>query len=438
MRMHYGYYVGDNTDNRQIDIPFQPEMGFLRYAPASRMFCKVAPQTGHEGGIVGDSGQGIRPVVMAFGSLKLIVNYQSGGGFNTVGVTYHYTLLGQDTTVLRTGIYTGNGSSPRNIPCGAAGWYPDVVYVYHDDTNYRPMLMTSTRSTSSAGEMAGYGTYWQSNYFAGRYADGFIVGPNLNVSGKRYVWWALQRKTNNFYNGMYTGNGQNDRDIVIPDPFQPILLMMIGRGPADGALMSSYYRDLGHVGDIANAHGGAGNPASDTIQMWNSNGFEVGSYVAVNYSGYEFHYLAFKDLDLTEYFPAIVPAKARGIKEISSVIAARARGDRRFDAVLAGEAIPVGWVGSARSFPARARGQRVFDAVIAARAKDTIGAVSSSVSVAAQARKLVYFDAQIAAQARIPLTWTKETELGDTWSKDSPGTDDWTKESPLTDSWGKG
>lgn len=141
---------------------------------------------------------------------------------------------------------------------------------------------------------------------------GFELGnyAHVNRTGDTYHWFGFKNTTGNFFQGTFTGNGADNRNITMSDAFQPSWLLMRARG----AVTSPNYPWQRHPND------GGGDTSytsgipqeANRIQAINSNGFQVGTGMNVNTETY--HYVAFKHVSASVPLTALpaIPLGAAG------------------------------------------------------------------------------------------------------------------------------
>jgi len=349
MRVYHGTYGGNGQASQVITHGggFQAKLYFVGQYPSAsnnqyRWLTGSFSGNNHGDFLTTGSGFSNNGQLRAFTPTTFTV----AGGFNTNGVTYYYTALSVDEASLRVGYYAGDGSSPRNITCGAGSWTPDWVYIVTTETGkmnvHWPQPIAAYDSNLSGNPMAS--ANWTANYVRGTHADGFIVGANLNTSGQGYYWFALKNSTGNVHVNKYTGTGADNRNVVMPDPFQPTKLIMMGRWTGSSTIISERFRDHSCVGDQSHQFGAMGAvPQSNQIQEFNANGFQVGTAQSINANGSEWYYLAFRDHDPNEYFSFDLPSHARALRNFYPVICSFAR--KTTPLTLQSLPLPFGMVG---------------------------------------------------------------------------------------------
>ena len=186
---------------------------------------------------------------------------------------------------MATGSYTGNGTS-QSIT--GVGFQPDVVII-KGDTNKNAILRSSTMTGDASKSLVG-----NSSLLSGRIqsldTDGFTVGSNadVNLGSTAYYWVAFKEAAGQLDVGTYPGNSTDDHNISGVG-FQPDYVIVLSEGthnvlhhsstmPADFSVRFSEQTMF-----------------TDRIQLFQSDGFQVGTHNQVNMSGTTYHYVAFKE-----------------------------------------------------------------------------------------------------------------------------------------------
>ncbi len=186
---------------------------------------------------------------------------------------------------MATGTYTGNGTS-QSIT--GVGFQPDVVII-KGDTNKNAILRSSTMTGDASKSLVGNPSL-QSGRIESLDTDGFTVGTNADVNedSTAYYWVAFEEPAGQLDVGTYPGNSTDNHDISGVG-FQPDYLIVLSEGthnvlhhsstmPADFSVRFSEQTNY-----------------ADRIQVFQSDGFQVGLDNQVNLSGTTYHYVAFKE-----------------------------------------------------------------------------------------------------------------------------------------------
>ncbi|MFB3882869.1 MAG: hypothetical protein ACE149_16515 [Armatimonadota bacterium] len=185
------------------------------------------------------------------------------------------------------GSYTGDGNDVRGIT--GVGFQPDLVIIKRTDSAVQPVW----RSSAMAGDTSAYlgnNVANVSNRIESLDGDGFTIGDatEVNANGGAYHWWAFRNDgQSDLAVGSYVGNGSDNRSITGVG-FQPDVVAAKGDRASYG-----YWRPSSLAGDLSLAFHSSGSYAN-LIQALESDGFQVGTQVEVNYSGTTYYWFAFK------------------------------------------------------------------------------------------------------------------------------------------------
>lgn len=287
MRFTIVPYDGTGVDGLVVTADFQPEVCFIqRRASARRFTCKTSAMSGANAHVHGGSFAANRVTITSTG-ITLGTDTDVNGG----AVSYYAIFLGIDTN-LGVGSYTGTGVAHSETSNATAGSNPGITIVIRDGginsswiarygsqggDNSQGMLSTQLTTTDLITNLA---------------LTTFSVGTNVTVNNLNdtYYFVHLNTATNNVFEAAYTGNATDGRDIVASDPFLPTWVHVKHTG----------------VSGIRGCHNPTGTdstfvPVADTeqtntIQAFNSDGFEVGSDAHANNLDDPFNYIMIKDL----------------------------------------------------------------------------------------------------------------------------------------------
>ena len=208
----------------------------------------------------------------------------------TLLVAFLLTLFQQAQAELLTGTYTGDGIDNRSIT--QLGFQPDVVII-KGDTVQVAVCRTSTMTGDNAKPLDGDAAL-TANLVQSLDASGFTIGTDNRVNEDTvvYYWIAFKTQSAELAVGSYTGDATDNRTIDISDTsssadFQPDYVLVMSANDKD-----PFQRSSAMTGDTS--FGLADGAASDHIQAFVSNGFEVGTQEHANEDGKTFHYIAWK------------------------------------------------------------------------------------------------------------------------------------------------
>jgi len=299
MRVAYGTYTGNGSDNRSITgVGFQPTYVLIANAGSVDGANRYASESGDESFQVRDYDPGSTnwPVVT-----NRIQGFEADGfqvgtddSVNSNGVVYYWMALYDDggANIFQSN-YTGNGSSSRNIT--GSGFDPDFVLtkgewewsgagtLYHDGFSGDKSLVISG------------GGFTPDDRIQSLITDGFNIGANefVNQNTYEYHYLTLLDEAGVCAIGAYTGNGSDARAITGLG-FQPdIVIIFNDANSTDEPVM----RTASHAGDntttLTQDHGTQANQ----IESLDADGFTVGTDGAVNTNTEGYYYIAFKSTE---------------------------------------------------------------------------------------------------------------------------------------------
>lgn len=295
-QMQTGYYIGDNTDNRQITgLGFQPDLVMI----------KDYTNAGNAGLLVKTSSMpGELTVTIAETDAALSTNaIQSldADGFtvgtnvdvNTQLMVYYWVAFGgsdcSSSGNFCVGSYVGNGSS-QNIT--SVGFQPDFVSVKRTSTSVG-LLKTSAHSGTVSSSWANLADI-ASGGISSLNSNGFSVGNNAsaNAGSNNYYYFAFKNTPGAFDVGTYVGTGVDGNDINSTDDpdlnFQSDFVMV--RSTAATQMYMNFRESYGDISQATTDISGT----TDIIQkLYPTGGFQVGTNSIVNAVGATYYYLVF-------------------------------------------------------------------------------------------------------------------------------------------------
>lgn len=208
---------------------------------------------------------------------------------NTNGTTYYFTAF-QASSAVRVGSYTGNGPAASQnitlspaaqagftlvIPSNTAGGY---AFYTRDGTNYAWFFDSGSSSGNGSGNPA------PANGFTAYGTTGFAAH---NASGVVYHYISFVNTTGVCQTGGYTGDGTNDRNITLTGTtFEPGFMLITKSGS------NLVMRNSAYGATDATQHYTATADAADKIQLFNIDGFQIGTNTAVNTNTTAYTYMA--------------------------------------------------------------------------------------------------------------------------------------------------
>ena len=189
-----------------------------------------------------------------------------------------------------TGSYAGNTDDDRNVSVSPS--FAIKVLIIKASSASEGVISFTSMTGESAKEFTSSGSEF-TNCIQSMGTATFQVGTDArcNSSGVTYHYIALgDGADSQFSEGTYTGDGVDDRDIVISPAFQPKLCTVIAETASDAGVL----RTSSNSGDQACRLNNF-NCTTNTIQGFNANGFQVGTSSRVNTLNVEYSYFCIKD-----------------------------------------------------------------------------------------------------------------------------------------------
>ncbi len=189
--------------------------------------------------------------------------------------------------LVAVGGYTGDGIDNTGIT--GVGFEPDFVLIKgNDSTNSAPICKVSAMAGDFAVEV-GQSTASTTNMIQTLDADGFTIGndEHANENGVVYKWIAIKDDGNgDFAVGTYEGDGIDDTEITGLG-FDPVCVWVLRSGG------SSAWRTTDNISNESMVFNGSGD-ATNEIQDFVTDGFEIGTNSRVNTDGVNYWWVAWK------------------------------------------------------------------------------------------------------------------------------------------------
>lgn len=195
---------------------------------------------------------------------------------------------------IKTGIYTGNGTSGTTTNAIAGiGFQPRFVMVRRYNSSELPIARSESMSANNSKPMTSSSAIQTTTGIISLDSDGFTLkgqDTTTNQNGSTYFYLAVGGEGTDFAYGSYTGNASDNRDITIGGSFSstPDLVFVMGEN-ADRAVWKS--SDM--VGDLSGAFNQT--LTTNTIQAFGAGTFQVGTNAQTNSNTVLYHYVAFKN-----------------------------------------------------------------------------------------------------------------------------------------------
>ncbi len=316
-----GSYTGNGLDNRIISgLGFRAEVIFVMSNNGTVI--RTSTMSGDITKLGGNSTAVISNAIQAFTNDGF--NVGNSTQTNSSGTTYHWVAMGAGDN-LDVGSYTGNGTSQtvNNI-----GFQAETAFVFGEAGS---QLVFRTSQNANTFDISNNGAYAGGITSLG--ANSFSVGNSTttNQNAIAYHYFALNESSNYFKTGTYTGNGSDNRNITGVG-FESEFLIVKSTSTNNFAIGKT--ESTGYNVD-ANVAG-----ATNQIQAFQSDGFQVGTDSTTNGNGVSYQYLAFRQNDVP-LFVTTTADTADGTTSSSLALRANQGGDGAIslrEAILAANA----------------------------------------------------------------------------------------------------
>lgn len=207
-------------------------------------------------------------------------------------ILFAVALLGWHTpsalaVLVVTGTYAGDNTDNRNITISPA-CQPKAVFAKRTSNITGNSVFKNASMTGDNTSLISSAVTFNADLIQAINSNGFQVGVSLNGTGNTYAYLALcDNGANDLAEGTFTGNGSDNRDITISPAFSPEFVFLIAN-----ANQQYVFRTTSMSGDKACTYNSGVACASNKIQQFNSNGFQVGTVMNVNTTAY--YYIAIK------------------------------------------------------------------------------------------------------------------------------------------------
>ena len=290
--MQTGYYVGTGASSHAITgLGFQPDMVLIKSSTNAGV---AVFKTSSMGGTV------TAYTSATADDASTAITFTSGGftlgtlaNVNNSGVIYYWVAFtGSDCSATGNfcvGSYTGNNTSPRNIT--TVGFQPNFVMVKRStavDGHFRTASEAANETlffTTTARDTAG-------NYIRSFLANGFSVGATDNANLATYYFVAFKTTSGSMIEGTYTGNGADGRNMTGLG-FQPDFMLTKNATSTNAARRNPVMNFTETNGDNSCFIGAATANQTDSIQLLQSDGFQLGTADQANRNGDGYYYVAF-------------------------------------------------------------------------------------------------------------------------------------------------
>lgn len=222
-----------------------------------------------------------KPLIGATALVPLAITSLVANGFtvgtntrvNQSGRTYHWTAFKQNTSAMKVGTYTGSGGASQAVT--GVNFSPEYVAVFPAGAQRATQRFSGmTRGFQFDGDV---GT---TTRITALNADGFTVANSAEVNQnlQTYHYVAFNDFADSIEINSYAGTGVDNRDIQMTT-FQPEYVAI--RANDTAAARTGVHRPASLAGDSTLFYGATA-AANNRIQLFNADGFEVGTIGDVN------------------------------------------------------------------------------------------------------------------------------------------------------------
>lgn len=292
-----GEYTGNGADNRAITgVGFTPKLVIVIRTTAGQGALTMASNPADTTYDMQSSSSGNANLIQALQSDGFEIGSDAKVNSNTAN--YKYLCIGGDSADITTGSYTGDSTDPRSIT--GVGFQPALVIV--KGTNNDQVVFHSSgmgNSTDKSQDFLSAGDY--TNAIQALETDGFQVGngTTVNTASNTYYWVAIKANSALLASGTYTGDGTDNRSITGLG-FDPSYVW------TKRSFSRSVHRNTAYVGDASTSIGAGGGSATNQIQSFVTDGFQIGSDEQVNSNTLVYYWMAFKENVPVTFIPKIV------------------------------------------------------------------------------------------------------------------------------------
>lgn len=299
LKIQTGYYMGDGQKLSISGLGFKPDLVMIKSDFATipvafkinempdenvAYFSALADNRGSrmtlddDGFTVNESEQ----IVLDINGFTV----SQGANINVENIRYVWVAIAgsdcSETGVFCVGKYTGDASATKNI---ITGFQPDSVIVKRSATvaaHFATKYMNAGETllfTNTVIDTTG-------NYISSLNANGFTVGATDNALGSSFYYIAFKESASFFKAGYYTGSGADNRSISGVG-FRPDLVIVKAQTNQYSVMnLNESYGDSSSYVAVATAN------LADSIQLLESDGFQVGTSGTANTIDVRYHFLA--------------------------------------------------------------------------------------------------------------------------------------------------
>lgn len=276
LQIKVGSYTGNGSDNRNVTgVGFRPDFVLIKGGAQHSVF-RTKNMLRDNAAYVAAATADLSNAIQEFLSDGFQVGTDSS--VNGGAVIYHYLAIraSDSQNYFRTGRYMGNGADDRNFTTGGLNFTPDFVFTKRNAAT-NPVF----RMSSMVGDLSNQpGTTAESaNLIQSLISNGFQLGTDtmVNASGSLYNFFALKALAGVIAVGTYAGDGVDNRNITGVG-FQPDFVLI----KASTTIKRASVKFSTEVGEESAELPNVGVNATNYIQAFNADGFQVGTGDGVN------------------------------------------------------------------------------------------------------------------------------------------------------------
>ncbi len=292
MKTKFGSYVGNATNGHAITgIGFQPDLVIVKGTTVgNNAYFKTTSMSGTNSMVLrADTGFQTARIV-SLDSDGFTVDNDGFSDVNGNLVTYVYAAFKDDGAGdFAYGTYVGNSTDNRNLTLQST--FPFTWLVIKGDGARTGAYRDKALSGDKTHQFYSSGTTLDQIQSMGTSIGDVQLGTadHVNQNLRTYYWFGFKEVSGFCTSFTYTGNGGDNRNIVIPSTsFQPGFVWIKREDASDPR-----FRTTGHSGDASQSFDAS--QAANDIQAFNTDGFQVGTSTAVNNNLSTYHALAIKE-----------------------------------------------------------------------------------------------------------------------------------------------
>jgi hypothetical protein len=280
IKMATGSYAGNSTDNRAINVGFQPDFVIVKSTAAREGVARTSTMAGDVSKPLGTLTAFAADYIQSLTATGFTIG--TNNRVNVTGDTYHWVAFKANSQAMRVGTYNGNGTSQS---FNGFGFSPEAVILMGNNAQRAVSRMSGM--TRSFGFDASTGT---ATAVTSLDADGFSVGNAVeaNSAGIAYHYVAFNDVANSIDVSTYAGNNTDNRSLATVG-FQPEYLLVRANDTATARSANARPSSLAGDSTLLFTATAAG---ANRIQALQATGFQLGTSTDVNANAVNYYYLA--------------------------------------------------------------------------------------------------------------------------------------------------